>query len=247
MIQSKSLRHPAGATVYGAIAGDAWYRAQYILQDQKIGHYMHLPPKAVFFSQIFGELIGVPINYAALRWVLSSKKDFLNGTKVDTLHQWTGQQIVSYNTNAIQYVVLGPTRLFKNYQVLPYGFLVGALAPVAIYALYKLFPKSKLKFNLWNTTVFFSTMSSFYGNISTGPFSQFVGGTITMFYAYRYKHNLWKKYNYLLAAAIDTGYNLAILLIFIIFASGKTITMPNWWGNNEQSVERCFALAKASS
>lgn len=34
-------KHPAGATAYGSIAGDIWYRAQYMLQDQKIGHYMH--------------------------------------------------------------------------------------------------------------------------------------------------------------------------------------------------------------
>lgn len=55
-------KHPAGASTYGSIAGDAWYRAQYMMQDQKIGHYMHIPPRAVFFSQIFGELIGVPVS-----------------------------------------------------------------------------------------------------------------------------------------------------------------------------------------
>lgn len=47
-------KNPAGASVYSSIAGDAWYRAQLMLQDQKIGHYMHIPPRAVFFSQIFG-------------------------------------------------------------------------------------------------------------------------------------------------------------------------------------------------
>ncbi|KAK6460334.1 oligopeptide transporter protein [Scheffersomyces coipomensis] len=243
MIQNRASRHPVGATVYGAIAGDAWYRAQYILQDQKIGHYMHLPPKAVFFSQIFGELIGVPINYAALRWVLNTKMDFLNGNKVDPLHQWTGQSIRSYNTNAVQYVILGPKRLFENYKILPYGFVLGVVAPIILYGLHRLFPNSRLKFRLWNTTVFFSTMSGFYGNISTGYLSSFIGGTVTMFWAYRYKHELWKRYNYLLAAAFDTGYNLTVLLIFIIFSSGKVINMPNWWGNNADSIERCFATA----
>jgi hypothetical protein len=33
-----------------------------MLQDQKIGHYMHIPLRDLFFSQIFGELIGVLIN-----------------------------------------------------------------------------------------------------------------------------------------------------------------------------------------
>lgn len=243
MIQNKTSRHPAGAMVYGAVGGDLFYRAQYILNDQKIAHYMHISQRAVFFSQIFGELIGVPINYAALRWVILSKRDFLDGTKVDKLHQWTGQTIVSYNTNAVQYVILGPDRLFKNYPVLPYGFLLGAGALLVLYLLHRLFPKSKLKFHLWNTTVFFSTMSTFYGNLSTGYFSRFIGGTITMFWAFRYKHSLWKKYNYLLAAALDTGLNLSILLIFLFFSAGKTVNFPEWWGNNGKSVERCFAMS----
>jgi hypothetical protein len=33
-------KNPSGATVYSSIAGDAWYRAQWNLQDMKIGHYM---------------------------------------------------------------------------------------------------------------------------------------------------------------------------------------------------------------
>lgn len=241
MIQDMKTRHPAGALSYGAVAGDAWYRAQYILQDQKIGHYMHLAPRAVFFSQIFGELIGIPINYGAMRWVLNTKSDYISGAKTDPLHQWTGQSLVSYQSNAVQYVILGPRRLFHNYPQLPYGFLLGLGCPLILYVLDRYFKKSPLKFRLWNTTVFFSTLSAFYGNVSTGPLSQIIGGTITMFWAFRYKHDLWKKYNYLLAAAFDTGFNLAILLIFLFFSAGKQVSMPNWWGNNEKSVERCFA------
>lgn len=76
MVTSGSThRHPAGASVYGSIAGDIWYRAQYLLQDQKIGHYMHVSPRAIFFSQIFGELIGVPINYL----IIQCKRPCLDG------------------------------------------------------------------------------------------------------------------------------------------------------------------------
>jgi hypothetical protein len=31
----KGYKNPVGASTYGAIAGDAWYRAMYMLQDQK--------------------------------------------------------------------------------------------------------------------------------------------------------------------------------------------------------------------
>lgn len=142
-------KSPVGASVYGCIAGDAWYRAQYMLQvsscpqhipdlqenrcllggqginspaltfhvlrlfrvlilmkDQKLGHYNHVPPRAVFFSQIFGSFIGVPINYAVIRWVLNSKMDYLNATLTDPNHEWTGQSLVSSLTMATQYVLV---------------------------------------------------------------------------------------------------------------------------------------------
>jgi hypothetical protein len=63
-----------------------------------------------------------------------------------------------------------------------------------------------------------------------------------MFWAYRYRYNLWARYNYLLAAAFDAGYNLNLLLIFLFFGAGKVVSMPHWWGNNADSSDRCFAL-----
>ncbi|CCH43030.1 Oligopeptide transporter [Wickerhamomyces ciferrii] len=234
-------RHPSSAGTYGAIAGDAWYRAQYMLQDQKIGHYMHMNPRHVFWSQLIGQLFGVPFNYFAMRWILDTKKDYLKGTLKDPLNQWTGQSLQSYNTMAVQYVLVGPTRMFLTSHNKPIllGFAFGILAPFVIYLLHRKFPRAK--FHLWNITVFSSAMSGFYGNISTGYISQIIIGTISMFYFFRYRHQVWAKYNYLLAAALDTGFNLAILLIFLFFSDGRMSHMPNWWGNNSDSVERCFA------
>lgn len=243
LIVNDENKHPAGALVFGSIAGDAWYRAQFHLDCMRLGFYNHLPPRAVFFSQIYGELIGIPINYLALRWVLDTKKDFLVGNLIDPLHQWTGQTIASAHTNAIQYVVLGPKVLFSNYPLLPYGFLMGFVAPLLLFSLYKRFPNSKLNFNLWNTTVFFSSMGKFYGNLSTGYLSKFIGGTITMYWAFNYKNSLWKKYNYILAAAFDTGLNLAVLVLFILMGIYPNLKMPYWWGNNKDNIERCFALS----
>lgn len=63
-----------------------------------------------------------------------------------------------------------------------------------------------------------------------------------MYWAYRYRYSLWSRWNYILAAAFDAGFNLNMPLIFLFFGVGKIVTMPNWWGNNEKSSERCFAL-----
>lgn len=238
-------KNPCGASAYGAVAGDAWYRAQLNLQDMKIGHYMHIPPKAVFFSQVFGSLIGIPIDYAVIRWVLDTKFDYLAGIKEDPTHQWTAQSLASSLTMGVQYVLVGPKRLFQQdlFKVVPYGFLVGAIAPVLMFLLHKKFPKAKL--HLCNTTIFFSSMSNFYGNISTGYLSSFIGGFVVMFWCYRYKYELWARWNYILAAAFDAGFNFNMLLIFLCFGAGKIVNMPHWWGNNEDSSERCFALSSS--
>jgi hypothetical protein len=33
-----------------------------------------------------------------------------------------------------------------------------------------------------------------------------------------------------------------MLLIFLFFGAGKVITMPNWWGNDAESVDKCYSL-----
>ncbi|KAL1962100.1 hypothetical protein VTN77DRAFT_567 [Rasamsonia byssochlamydoides] len=234
--------HPCGPSTYGAIAGDAWYRAQYMLQDQKIGHYMHVPPRAIFFAQIFGTVLGVPINYGVVRWVLNTKFDYLSGAKQDPLNQWTGQAIQSYNTMGVQYAVIGPHRLFSQplFAPLPWSFLVGAVIPPLLYLLHRAFPRWRV--DLWNVTIFFSGLATFYGNVSTGYTSAIIGGYVVMYYYYRKRFEVWKRYSYMVAAAFDAGFNFNLLLIFLFFGAGKQIAMPNWWGNNAQSVERCFAL-----
>ncbi|KAI5861228.1 OPT superfamily oligopeptide transporter [Durotheca rogersii] len=243
MVQKLSHnRSPIGASVYGSIAGDAWYRAQYMLQDQKIGHYMHVPQRAVFFSQLFGITMGVPVNYAAMRWIIDTKRKYLTGESQDPAHIWTAQGLAGSLTMGVQYVLIGPTKLFQQdqFRPLPYAFLVGVACPAIIYLLHRLFPRAK--FHLWNTTIFFSGASSFYGNISTGNLSRFIGGFVVMYWAYRYRYQLWAKYNFILAAAFDAGFNLNMLLIFLIFGSAKVISMPNWWGNDAQNVEKCYSL-----
>ncbi|RDL38670.1 Uncharacterized protein BP5553_03010 [Venustampulla echinocandica] len=235
-------KNPVGAFVYSTIAGDAWYRAQIMLQDQKLGHYMHIPPKALFFSQIFGSVIGVPINYAVVRWVLDTKADFLSGAKIDPTHQWTGQSLASSLTIGVQYVLIGPIRLFQTplYRIIPWGFVLGAGTPVVLYGLHRCFPRAK--FTLWNSTIFYCTLGSFWGNVTSGTTSSIIGGFFVMYWAYRHHYELWARYNYILAAAFDAGFNLNLLIIFLAFGAGKIVTMPNWWGNNEDSVERCFSM-----
>jgi hypothetical protein len=136
----------------------------------------------------------------------------------------------------------GPRRLFADplYHSLPYGFLLGISIPPLLFLLHRRFKAPQ--FQLWNSTIFFCSLSIFYGNITTGYTSGIIGGFVVMYWAYRKKYELWARYNYILAAAFDSGYNLNLLICFLCFNVGRTVMMPEWWGNDSRSVERCFAL-----
>ncbi|RDW65068.1 OPT oligopeptide transporter [Coleophoma cylindrospora] len=236
-----SSRHPLGQLAYRIISGNVWYDARVVLEDQKIGHYLHLPPRDVIGMQIVANMIALPVNYGVMRWVLASKFDYVSGKVTDPSGQWTGQDFKSYNTAGIQYALVGPKKLFASSYFSPvqYGLLVGAVAPAIIWILHQKLPK--FRFHLWNTTIFFASSATFYGNLSTGPFTAILIGTFFNFYLYRYKHEFWNKWAYIIGAALDTGYNANLLFIFIFFGTTGTV-MVHWWGNNADSIERCFAL-----
>ncbi|KAJ7880938.1 hypothetical protein B0H13DRAFT_2541094 [Mycena leptocephala] len=74
----------------------------------------------------------------------------------------------------------------------------------------------------------------------------FILGSVNHLYIKKYKYSFWKTYAYIASAATDTGFNLNMLLIFIAFSAVKTTVAPNWWGNNANSVERCFPTVPAA-
>ncbi|KAL5332425.1 OPT oligopeptide transporter protein-domain-containing protein [Aspergillus crustosus] len=163
---SGSSHHPLGQLAYRIISGNVWYDARIVLEDQKIGHYLHIPPRVVVGIQIIANMLALPINYGVMRWVLATKFDYVSGREKDALGQWTGQEFQSYNTAGIQYALVVPTKLFESnyYRPILWGFLAGAVAPIVFWLLYLKFPK--YRFDLWNTTIFFASAATFYGNLS---------------------------------------------------------------------------------
>lgn len=174
--------------------------------------------------------------------MLKTKRENLLGNVRDPLNQWTGQSFASINAMAIQYVLIGPARLFRQAALapLPWGFLVGAGAPLLVFGLYRLFPRAG--FERFNTTILLSALAFFYGNVSAGYLPRFLIGFGCMYLLKNRRPAVWERYNYLVAAAFDAGFNLSLFLLFLMFSAFGKVTMPNWWGNNAESVERCFGL-----
>nr|GAT51061.1 OPT oligopeptide transporter [Mycena chlorophos] len=89
LIDAGGSRHPVGSLSYRTISGQCWYMACSMLSDMKLGHYFHIPPRATLFAQVWGMMVGVPVNYATILWVVGNKEEYLNGTKTDPNKQWT--------------------------------------------------------------------------------------------------------------------------------------------------------------
>ncbi|KAJ7683096.1 OPT oligopeptide transporter protein-domain-containing protein [Mycena rosella] len=240
VINAGGSRHPVGSLAYRTISGQCWYEACSMLSDMKLGHYFHIPPRVTLFAQVWGILIGVPVNYATILWIVNTKGGFLNGSEEDPNNQWTGQTVISLNNQGIAFALATLQKLFDDpmYTILPYGFVLGVGVPCILYLLHRKWPKAR--FDLWSLPIFGTTMQNYYGNISNFVLTWFILGSINHLYVKRYKYKFWRTYAYIAGAAADTGYNLNMLIIFIAFSAIKVTTAPNWWGNNPNSVERCF-------
>ncbi|CAG8652084.1 3835_t:CDS:10 [Cetraspora pellucida] len=127
----------------------AMYQCLSFVSDLKLGHYMKIPPKAMFTAQLWGTIVGAFINYWILQLIIYAKRPFLDGTMRDPTGQWTGYRSQVFNTASIVWGLIGPGRTFGDgsiYHPLLWGFLIGFLAPIPFYLLHKKFPNAK--FNL---------------------------------------------------------------------------------------------------
>lgn len=231
------------ANVYFKLYGYmALYQCLLLLSDLKLGHYMKIPPRYMFISQLYATIIGAFVNYWVCQLIIQYKRPYLDNTEVDPTGQWTANQSQIFNTASIVWGLIGPAKTFgpgSFYQPLLWGFVIGFVLPIPIYLLHRRFPKAR--FDLVNIPLICTGLSiipQYYRNfIIMG----FLASFMSQYYAYRYKNRWWKKYNYALSAALDSATQIATTIIFFCFSGIVQIPFPEWWGNNQESEgERCF-------
>ncbi|RIB16524.1 OPT family small oligopeptide transporter [Gigaspora rosea] len=220
------------------------YQCLIFVQDLKLGHYMKVPPRSMFTSQIWGTLIGCVVNFWTMQMIIDSKRTYLDGTESDPSGQWTAYQSEIFNTASIVWGLIGPAKTFgagSIYNVLLWGFLIGFFLPVPFYLLHRKFPKSK--FNLVNTPVILYGLATFPGPSRNFLITGLLVSFLSQFYAFRYKHAWWKKYNYVMSAAFDAGTQIMAIVLFICFTGIAQVQFPTWWGNDPTTQsEHCFEL-----
>jgi hypothetical protein len=121
--------------------------------DLKLGHYLKIPPRAMFLSQLIGTVIGAIVNLAVVRVVLDPSnpyRGYIDGTEIDPTSQWDGRKINIFYSAATIWGAIGPIEFFSGkYRNLFWGFGVGALLPLVPWLLHKRWPRAS-----WNLVSF---------------------------------------------------------------------------------------------
>lgn len=67
-----------------------------LVSDLKLGHYLKIPPRHMFITQLTGTAIGCIVNLAVVQFVLSESsgyRGYLDGSVVDPTGQWDGRKV----------------------------------------------------------------------------------------------------------------------------------------------------------
>jgi len=202
--------------------------------DFKLGHYMKVPPRPMFFAQVVATIIAGTVQLGVQAWMFTNIPDLCNP------HQHNGFICPStevFGTASIIWGVIGPARQFSKGQIyygLVFFFLIGAAAPLIQWLIGRKWHNAYLK--LVNFPVIFSGT----GAIPPASAVNYVPWTIVGFifnYIIRRRHFAWwTKYNYVLSAALDSGVAISAILIFFMlqYPRNGTIGKNNiemWWGN----------------
>ncbi|GJP32898.1 hypothetical protein CLOM_g17484 [Closterium sp. NIES-68] len=215
------------------------------LQDFKLGHYMKIPPQAMFAVQVFATILAGLVNLGTAWWLYDTVEGGLickiNDENFPENSPWTCPTANVFYSASIIWGLIGPERMFGPnafYNNLNWWFLGGALAPIPFWALHKLWPRQT-----WLTKVHIPVMLTGVGMMPPATPINYIGW-ITMGFIFNkliftYRKDWWRRYNYVLSAALDSG--VMFMALFIFF--GAQVETPSvslaWWGAGVTSSDNC--------
>ncbi|KAH9059645.1 small oligopeptide transporter [Lactarius vividus] len=202
--------------------------------DFKLGHYMKIPHRPMFFCQVAATVIAGTVQLGVQSWLFSNVEDLCSPGQKDG---FICPSTTVFGTASIIWGVIGPARLFSHgglYYGLVFFFLAGAILPLIQWVLHKKLNVGFLKY-LNFPLIFTGT-----GNMPPATPLNYVPWVLVCFlfnYVIRRRHfGWWSKYNYVLSAGLDAGYAVGLIVIFFTLQYPKngTIaldTIQSWWGN----------------
>ncbi|KAJ7244463.1 peptide transporter MTD1 [Mycena rebaudengoi] len=137
---------------------------------------------------------------------------------------------ISFNADAVSWGTLGSTLYSPSgrYAIVPFSILIGLIVPVPFWLVHLKFPK--LGANHVVTPILCWTLGYLSVGINTSVFSTFLLAVFSQYYLRRYRPRWFRKYNFLLSAALDGGTQVMVFVFTFAVGggSGKVVDMPHW-------------------
>ncbi|KAG0450200.1 hypothetical protein HPP92_027042 [Vanilla planifolia] len=229
MLPGKPLANVTFKT-YGYIS---MTQALTFLSDFNLGHYMKVPPKSMFISQLAGTVIAATVYFGTAWFLLDSVENICNPDKLPNGSPWTcpGDDVF-YNASII-WGLVGPLRMFGKlglYSALNYFFLLGFLLPIPFWWIARVFPDKA-----WLRHIHIPLILGGAGGIPPAHTVNYLTwGAVGIFFNYyiynKYKE-WWARHTYVMSAALDAG--IAFMGVLVFFAlQYYDISGIDWWGGN---------------
>lgn len=219
---------PIGVMIFKVYSTIVLGQAQTYSQDLKLAHYMKVPPRITFWAQVVMTLWASVVQVAVMNWTLGSIDGVCSAEQPSHFTCPNGRTFFS---SSITWGVIGPQRMFgpgSIYASFNYFWLLGALLPVAFFVLHRVFPHRRLRF--LHAPVMLGAMAWLPPATPLSFTSWAFVGLLFNYWIRKRWNGWWNTYNYVTAAALDSGLIIATLVIFFAITLPE-ITVPQWWGN----------------
>ncbi|KAF9548474.1 hypothetical protein EC957_006287 [Mortierella hygrophila] len=204
-------------------------QAMTFTSDLKLGHYMKVPPRAMFWAQLVGTLIAGLVNLLTANWLLKSQKDVC--TPLNKEFQCLSAK--TFFSASVIWGVVSPNLMFgpsSMYNSINYFFLIGFVLPIPFYYLKKAFP------NTWLDYVHIPVLLAATGMMPPAQAYHYTNwlaiGFAFQYFARRYHPEWHLRFTYVMSAAFDSGVAFTGLLSFFIFTI-RGVGMVDWWGTRD--------------
>lgn len=128
---------PLANMCFKILSEDVVSQGIFFAQDMKLGHYLKIAPRTVFFAQGFAAILGALTQCGVTLWMLGNIDNICSSDQADSFTCPNGRTVFS---SSVIWGLVGPARLYsvgKIYSGLLHFFWIGALLPILTWLMYK--------------------------------------------------------------------------------------------------------------
>ncbi|KAG0298986.1 hypothetical protein BGZ98_010383 [Dissophora globulifera] len=206
--------HPIANVTFKAYGYITNVQALQFTQDLKLGHYMKIPPRIMFWVQVISSVLAGMINLATTDWLMKAQPNIC--TKAG--YPWTCRNTNTFYSASVIWGVIGPARMFgvgSTYSIIQWGFVLGAVLPIPFWLLCRRYPHNRFLHKIHLPVLLAATSAMPPSQAYFYPNGIFLG-FIFMYYIRRYYNRWWRRYNYVTSAAMDSGVALSGLACYFL-------------------------------